>query len=448
MSDNWETIRESLLILLGRDVYKKWIDDIKHAKVDGERVILSVPSRFSGDYITEHYDREIIKCFRRAGKDVSSVKYRVVRPEPDTRQRKQKPLFKQTVSKGQGGLRPDRSCNFDNFVVGEANGKAHAAAWQIANGPQQSFKSLYLHGHVGLGKSHLLHAVCWMLIAQSPNLKYAFLTGQHFSDHFVKANQNSVLLDFRERLRSADVLLVDDIQFILGKKGTTQEFDLTLSHFLSENKLIILTGLNPIEDMKEFGPRINSRLQQGLAEKLSPPSYELRLGILKQKILDERQNGLRLNFADGVLEFIADKIAGDVRRLEGALQRAILMAQYLHRETVTFEMTEQALSDVVSSQRPPTVEEIITAVAKYHGVGEDDIRGPKRVRNIVRARQMGIFLANELTSKSFPYIGSCFGRDRTTIIHSINQINNLRQKDRDIEQGLAKIRRSLKDSLA
>lgn len=441
----WETIRENLQELLGLEVFKKWIIDIDNAIIDGERVILSVPSRFVGDYIIENYSQAILKSFSQNGAKVSSVKFQVHKPKDGNPKTQKKNSTTPPDSKGQSGLRPDRRCTFSNFVVGESNGKAHTAAWQIANG-SQNFKSLYLYGHVGLGKSHLLHAVCWMLMAKNPEMKTTFLTGQLFSDYYVKANQNGVLLKFREKLRTANVLLVDDIQFILGKKGTTQEFDLTLSHFLSDDKLVIMTGLQSIEEMKELGPRINSRLLQGLVEKLEPPDYDLRLRILHQKLAEHKKEGYNFEFEDGVLEFIANQITGDVRRMEGALHRIFVSAEYLRKRTFTLEMAGDTLSDIIKFHKPPTVEDIMKAVAKHHGIGVDEIKGPRRLRNIVRARQIGIYLAHELTSKSLPHIGSCFDRDRTTIIHSIKQINILKDKDKEIDYTMSDIRRSLRDA--
>lgn len=272
------------------------------------------------------------------------------------------------------------------------------------------------------------------------------MTGQLFSDHYVKANQNGVLLKFRDRIRTANVLLVDDIQFILGKKGTTQEFDLTLDHFLSDNKLVIMTGLNPIETMKDFGPRINSRLLHGLVEKIEPPEFDLRLRILKQKISEKDREGYNLQFEEGVLEFIASEISGDVRKMEGALHRLIVTAEYIGKKTFTLEMAKDTLSDFIKFHKPPTVNDIMEAVAEHHGLGIDEIKGPRRLRNIVRARQIGIYLAHELTSESLPSIGNCFDRDRTTIIHSIKLIDILREKDKNIEYVMSKIRRSLRET--
>lgn len=442
----WEQVRAKLKISLGLNVFNNWIEEIKLISIDGGRVILSVPSRFTGEYITENFGQEILDSFRNVGRRVSSVKYQVLPSNAPNQKFKysQERIPKSTSTNS--GLKPDKRYTFERFVVGDANGKAHIASWQIANDQEGNFNSLYLHGNVGLGKTHLLHAIFWMKYSKTQKLKYCLLTGQHFSDYYVAASKHGKLLEFRERIRSVDALFIDDIQLILGKKGTTQELDLTLSTFLSEGKLVVATGLNPVNDMDEFGPRIKSRLQHGFVEKLEPPDFDLRLKILKQKLTDRRRNNFELHFEREALEFIAENISGDIRKMEGALQRLIVTAGYLNCKTISLELAEEAITDLVKFTKPPTVEEIMSAVAEFHGLELTELTGPKRVRNVVRARQIGIYLSNELTSKSLPHIGSCFDRDRTTIIHSINKIESLKKRDKEIEYSLGKIRRELLQS--
>ena len=439
----WDKVRNKLKFSLGLSVFNNWIEDIKLISIDGDRVILSVPSRFTGEYITENFSHEILDCFRIVGEAVASVKYQVQPLKPSNQKFRGTPGRVTNISNNKSGIKPDKRYTFERFVVGDANGKAHIASWQIANDQEGNFNSLYLHGNVGLGKTHLLHAIYWMKLSRDPNLKYCLLTGQHFSDYYVAASKHGKLLEFRERLRSVDALFIDDIQLILGKKGTTQELDLTLSTFLSEGKLVVATGLLPVDEMQEFGPRIKSRLQHGFVEKLEPPNVDLRMRILRQKLTDQRGSGIDLHFGKDVLEFIAENIAGDIRKMEGALQRLIVTAGFMNCTTISLELCEEAISDLVKISEPPTVEEIMGAVAEYHNLDLSELTGPKRIRNVVRARQIGIFLANELTSKSLPHIGSCFDRDRTTIIHSINKIEELMKRDKDLEYSIGKIRRKL-----
>ena len=446
VQEDWEQVRVKLKLSLGLNVFNNWIEDIKLISIDGGRVILSVPSRFTGEYVTENFSREILTCFRKVGKAVSSVKYQVhPASSPNQKFNDVNDRLAQTP-KSNSGLKPDKRYTFARFVVGDANGKAHIASWQIANDLEGNFNSLYLHGNVGLGKTHLLHAIFWLKLSNNQRIKYCLLTGQQFSDYYVAASKHGKLLEFRERIRSVDVLFLDDIQLILGKKGTTQELDLTLSTFLSEGKLVVATGLNQISEMEEFGPRIKSRLQHGFVEKLDPPDFDLRLRILRQKLTDRRGNNFDLRFEKEALEFIAENISGDIRKMEGALQRLIVTAGYLNCKTISLELAEEAITDLVKFTKPPTVAEIMNAVAAYHGLDLAELTGPKRVRNIVRARQIGIYLSNELTSKSLPHIGTCFDRDRTTIIHSINKIETLMKRDKEIEYSLGKIRRELLQS--
>ncbi|MXZ51169.1 MAG: chromosomal replication initiator protein DnaA [Rhodobacteraceae bacterium] len=443
MQKDWEQVRTKLKYSLGLNVFNNWIEDINLISIDGGRVIISVPSRFTGEYITENFGKEIIESFKNVGRIVTSVKYQV-RPS-DSSSRKSMVTNTKTAqgSTAKSGMKPDKRYTFERFVVGDANGKAHIASWQIANEHEENSNSLYLHGNVGLGKTHLLHAIFWMKLSKNTKLKHSLLTGQQFSDYFVAATKHGKLLEFRERIRSVDAIFIDDIQLIHGKKGTTQELDLTLDTFLSEGKLVVATGLNTIDEMDEFGPRIKSRLQHGFLEKLEPPDYDLRLRILKQKLKDRRSNNFDLRFAEGVLEFVADNISGDIRKMEGALQRLIVTAGYLNCKTITLDLAEEAITDLVKFTKPPTVEEIMKAVANYHGLNLSDLTGPKRISNVVRARQIGIYLSNELTSKSLPDIGSCFDRDRTTIIHSINKIESLKSRDKELEYSLVKLRREL-----
>ena len=338
----------------------------------------------------------------------------------------------------------DSRFTFDTFVVGKPNELAHAAARRVAEGGPVSFNPLFLYGGVGLGKTHLMHAIANEMQSRKSNLRVLYLSAEQFMYRFVQALRERQIMDFKEMFRSVDVLMVDDVQFIAGKDSTQEEFFHTFNALVDQNKQIVISADRAPGEIKDLEDRIKSRLQCGLVVDLHPTDYELRLGILQQKAEFYRQQYTGLVLADGVLEFLAHRITTNVRVLEGALTRLFAFASLVGRE-ITLDLAQDCLADILRiSDRKVTIEEIQRKVAEHYNVRLSDMIGPKRVRTIARPRQIAMYLAKQLTPRSLPEIGRRFGgRDHTTIMHGVRRIEELMAQDSQMAEDLQLLRRLL-----
>ncbi|MEM9343630.1 MAG: chromosomal replication initiator protein DnaA, partial [Pseudomonadota bacterium] len=338
----------------------------------------------------------------------------------------------------------DERFTFDRFVVGKPNELAHAAARRVAEGGPVTFNPLFLYGGVGLGKTHLMHAISWELRTARPDLNVLYLSAEQFMYRFVQALRDKKMMDFKQMFRSVDVLMVDDVQFIAGKDATQEEFFHTFNALVDQNKQIILSADCAPTEIVGIEDRIVSRMQSGLVVDLHPTNYELRLGILQQKVEQYSEQFRNLEIGEGVLEFLAHRISSNVRVLEGALMRLFAFGSLVGRE-INLELTQECLADVLrASERKVTVEEIQRKVSDHYNIRLSDLIGPKRVRTFARPRQIAMYLAKKLTSRSLPEIGRRFGgRDHTTVMHGVRRIEELKEKDSQIAEDLELLRRSL-----
>ena len=338
----------------------------------------------------------------------------------------------------------DARFTFDSFVVGKPNELAHAAARRVAEGDSVSFNPLFLYGGVGLGKTHLMHAIAQELSQRRPDLRVLYLSAEQFMYRFVQALRERQVMDFKELFRSVDVLMVDDVQFIAGKDSTQEEFFHTFNALIDQNKQIVISADRAPGEIKDLEERIKSRLQCGLVVDLHPTDYELRLGILRQKVDYYHQQYQGLTLVDWVLEFLAHRITTNVRVLEGALTRLFAFANLVGRE-ITLELTQDCLSDILrASDRKITIEEIQRKVSEHYSIRLSDMIGPKRLRTIARPRQVAMYLAKQLTPRSLPEIGRRFGgRDHTTIIHGVRKIEELMSIDSQLSDDLQILKRIL-----
>ncbi|NBO20997.1 MAG: chromosomal replication initiator protein DnaA, partial [Rhodobacteraceae bacterium] len=324
------------------------------------------------------------------------------------------------------------------------NALAHAAARRVAEGGVATFNPLFLYGGVGLGKTHLMHAIAHELQIKRPELRVLYLSAEQFMYRFVQALRERQIMDFKEMFRSVDVLMVDDVQFIAGKDSTQEEFFHTFNALVDQNKQIVISADRAPGEIKDMEDRIKSRLQCGLVVDLHPTDYELRLGILQQKVEAQRAQYRDLVISDGVLEFLAHRITTNVRVLEGALTRLFAFASLVGRE-ISLELAQDCLADILrASDRKLTIEEIQRRVAEHYNIRLSDMIGPKRVRTIARPRQIAMYLAKQLTPRSLPEIGRRFGgRDHTTIMHGVKKIEELMSSDSQLVDDVQMLRRQL-----
>ncbi len=342
------------------------------------------------------------------------------------------------------GAALDARYTFDTFVVGKPNELAHAAARRVAEGGPVTFNPLFLYGGVGLGKTHLMHAIAWHMRQQQPDLNILFLSAEQFMYRFVQALREKQMMDFKQLFRSVDVLMVDDVQFIAGKDSTQEEFFHTFNALVDQNKQIVISGDRTPTEMSDMENRIVSRLQSGLVVDLHPTDYELRLGILQQKVEAYAEQYPQLSIENGVLEFLAHRISTNVRVLEGALMRLFAMASLVGRK-IDMAMTQDCLADILrASERKVSIDEIQRRVAEHYNIRLSEMIGPTRVRTVARPRQIAMYLCKYMTTRSLPEIGRRFGgRDHTTIMHGVKRIEELKEKDTQIADDLELLRRSL-----
>ncbi|NOD31944.1 chromosomal replication initiator protein DnaA [Ruegeria atlantica] len=456
--EKWGLLRNKLLKAIGRNNYTTWIEPLEFKELQDGVAVFSVPTNFMGNYVSQNFADLILYELNTAGETVQRLDFRVAanspaRPKPavDTPPvAKPEPVAAPSEDPAQDTLESlqaaplDSRFTFDSFVVGKPNELAHAAARRVSEGGPVTFNPLVLYGGVGLGKTHLMHAIAWELKTKHPGLNVLYLSAEQFMYRFVQALRERRMMDFKHLFRSVDVLMVDDVQFIAGKDSTQEEFFHTFNALVDQNKQIIISADRAPGEIKDLEDRVKSRLQCGLVVDLHPTDYELRLGILQNKVQQYSSSYPDLAIADGVLEFLAHRISTNVRVLEGALTRLFAFASLVGRE-IDMELTQDCLADVLrASERKITVEEIQRKVSEYYNIRLSDIIGPKRLRSYARPRQVAMYLCKQLTSRSLPEIGRRFGgRDHTTVMHGVKRIEELKLTDGQIAEDVEMLRRSL-----
>lgn len=323
----------------------------------------------------------------------------------------------------------NRAYTFDSFVQGKANQLANAAAQQVANNPGNSYNPLFIYGGVGLGKTHLIHAIGNHIIQENPNAKVVYLSSERFVQDMVTAIRYQKIEEFKAFYRSLDALLIDDIQFFADKTGTQEEFFHTFNALLEGNKQVVLTSDKFPKEITGLEERLKSRFGWGLTIAVEPPEFEMRVAILQKKAAN-----LMVQLPDDVAFLIAKRLHANVRELEGALNRVIAFTQLTHRP-LTIDTAKEALKDLIAAQeRMVTLDNIQKTVAEYYKLRVHDLTGNKRTRNLARPRQIAMYLSKELTSHSLPEIGDAYKRDHTTVLHAHRQISKLREEDRQINE--------------
>lgn len=450
--DTWGQARNELRKTVGKNAFTSWIEPLQFAGLSEGTARFDVPTSFMRDWVSRNYAEQIRQHLLKTGAEVERVEFLVPKPRATTaRPTAEKPAGKaarQATAKTDDGealgAPLDARFTFDSFVVGKPNELAHAAARRVAEGGPVTFNPLFLYGGVGLGKTHLMHAIAHEMRVRNPDLKVLYLSAEQFMYRFIQALRDKQIMDFKELFRSVDVLMVDDVQFIAGKDSTQEEFFHTFNALIDQNKRIVISADRAPGEIKDLEERIKSRLQCGLVVDLHPTDYELRLGILQQKADFYRGQYSGLTLASGVLEFLAHRITTNVRVLEGALTRLFAFASLVGRE-ITLELAQDCLADILrASDRKITIEEIQRKVSEHFNIRLSDMIGPKRTRTIARPRQVAMYLAKQLTTRSLPEIGRRFGgRDHTTIMHGVRVIEEMKLADHQLAEDVELLRRLL-----
>ncbi len=455
LEQQWSEVKTLLRSEFGDTAYKTWLASLSLQGVEGDRVLLSVPTRFLRDWVASHYADRIRMLWRRVNPVVDGVALTVapaatrpggaglpVEPAPVATLEPLAPSAAPEVEPEAEVSAPvDPRYTFDNFVVGKPNELAFAAAKRIAELDSLPFNPLFIYGGVGLGKTHLMHAIAWEIRRRTPERKVVYLSAEKFMYQFIRALREKDTMSFKELFRSVDVLMVDDVQFIGGKESTQEEFFHTFNALVDRGRQIVISSDRSPVELSGLEERIRSRLGWGLVVDIHPTTYELRLGILQTKA---EVLGAQSKVPDRVLEFLARRITSNVRELEGALNRIVAQATLVGR-AITLDMAQEVLQDLLRAhERRITIEEIQKRVAEHFGVKLADMHSARRARVVARPRQVAMYLAKQLTPRSLPEIGRRFGgRDHTTVMHAIRKIEELRTADSVLNEDVEMLRRLL-----
>ncbi|MDB2359339.1 chromosomal replication initiator protein DnaA [Alphaproteobacteria bacterium] len=443
---SWNKIASELKKSLDKDTFQNWIKPINFETQLDNSLTLSVPTRFLRDWIIKNYAPVIKRAYLDQG--VTVDKLSIIVKENNNRIIPGTEVVYQDNEDDEDTYYDDISApldpqfTFDNFIVGKPNELAYAAAQRVAQSEVVSFNPLFLYGGVGLGKTHLMHAVAWNIKKRNPKKNVVYLTAEKFMYQFIKALRFKNIMSFKEQFRSVDVLMIDDVQFIIGKDNTQEEFFHTFNTLVDKKRQIIISADKSPADLEGLEDRLKSRLGWGLVADIHPLNYELRLGILQAKT---EQKSMTLT--SDVLEFLADKITNNVREMEGALNRLAVHAS-LQDSEVTVDLVKDVLKDLLrTNSRKITIDEIQKKVVEHYNIKLSDMHSPRRSRSIARPRQVAMYLAKSITTRSLPEIGRKFGgRDHTTVIHAIKTIEEIMVNDPSLAEDIELLTRILQTS--
>ena len=488
LAAQWARIRGRLQQEVGDVEYRTWLRQMTLAGVDGDEIALHLPTRFLRDWVREHYADRLSALWLAENAAIHSVEIRVGggapagnglaeslgpsgEPHTGTPQTGTSQTGTSQTGIGRGMRRADERGDgkgdargdhrndprpelttgldprftFDAFVVGKPNEFAHACARRVAEQPaSQGFNPLFLYGGVGLGKTHLMHAIAWEMLTRSDNaggrpISVAYMSAERFMYRFIAAIRSQATIEFKDQLRGADVLMIDDLQFLIGKDNTQEEFFHTFNALVDAGKQIVISADKSPSDLSGLEDRLRTRLGCGMVADLHATTYELRISILEAKA-----NRAGVEVPAKVMEFLAHKITSNIRELEGALNRLVAHANLFDRP-VTLETAHEVLHDVLRSfDRRVTIQEIQKRVAEHWNIRVAEMSSARRSRNIARPRQVAMYLAKQLTSKSLPDIGRHFGdRDHTTVMHAVSRVTALISTDSAFAEDVELLRRML-----
>ena len=480
----WPRACATLRERVGAGRFQSWIAPLALLSVEAGVATLAAPTSFLGSYVGRNFGEEILAALAAAGAPAGRLLFRAEaraalpethrpemhspgthspgthspgthspgthspgthRPETHLGARHPAPPAREAMPEALAG-RLDPRLTFDRFVMGAPNEVAHAAARRVAEGTarQAGFNPLVLCGGVGLGKTHLLQAVAHEMRARDPGARVLYLSAEQFMLRFVSALRDRSTMEFKRVVREVDVLLMDDVQFIAGKDSTQEEFLHTFNALMDAGRQVVLAADRPPAEIAGLDERMASRLQSGLVVEVRPADEALRLALMEARVAQARAADPQLRIADGVPEFLAARVTANLRVLEGALTRLLAQAS-LARRAVTLDLARDTLGDVLRAvDRRVSVDEIQKRVADHYNIRVADLVGPKRVRSFARPRQVAMYLAKTMTSRSLPDIGRRFGgRDHTTVLHGVRRIEALRAEDAQIADDLAALRRAI-----
>ncbi|MBU6448873.1 MAG: chromosomal replication initiator protein DnaA [Rhodospirillales bacterium] len=450
--EQWARVRARLQAEVGEVEYRTWLKQVSFAGVAGDEAVVMLPTRFLRDWVNKEYGELIAAFWQQENSTVRRVEFRTGAPAarpaaPDLAEPAPAAAFAAPAPqpRPENIAALDQRFTFETFVVGKPNEFAYACARRVAEAPATAgFNPLFLYGGVGLGKTHLMHAIAWELSNKRPNgrpVSVAYMSAERFMYRFINALRSQSTLEFKNELRSVDVLMIDDLQFLIGKDNTQEEFFHTFNALVDAGKQIVISADKSPSDLSGLEDRLRTRLGCGMVADLHATTFELRYSILEAKAL---RAGVEV--PPKVLEFLARKITSNNRELEGALNRLVAHANLFNRQ-VTLDTAHEVLHDVLKAHdRKISIQEIQKRVCEHFSIRIAEMSSARRARNIARPRQVAMYLAKQLTSKSLPDIGRHFGdRDHTTVMHAVSRINELIGQDAAFAEDVELLKRLLEN---
>jgi chromosomal replication initiator protein len=465
---SWARIRGRLRDEVGEVEYRSWLRQMTLAGIEGDEAVILLPTRFLRDWVNGHYGDRLRALWQAENPAIRRIDIRVAQPSPvmadaalaapvlvadghddpgpepaglaeSLAPRPAEPL-RAPEPRGDWVAPLESRFTFDSFVVGKPNEFAHACARRVAERPASpGFNPLFMYGGVGLGKTHLMHAIAWAIRDHHPARTVAYMSAEKFMYRFIAALRSQNTMEFKETLRSVDVLMIDDLQFLIGKDNTQEEFFHTFNALVDQGKQIVVSSDKPPSDLAGIEDRLRTRLGCGMVADIHATTYELRLSILETKAA-----AAQVPVPGKVLELLAHKITTNVRELEGALNRLVAHANLFGRP-VTLESAHEVLHDVLRAhEKRVSIEEIQKRVAEHYNIRLTDMSSARRARNVARPRQVAMYLAKQLTQRSLPEIGRRFGnRDHTTVMHAVSRVAELMAEDPGFAEDVALLRKML-----
>ncbi len=453
----WGRVSAAMKHDLGEAIWQAWIKNLAPVTLSEKSLVLEAGTSFIRNRVQSQYAEKLRFMLKREYGTVQQIHVTVKKVQPDpfatssapgTAQDYPPRLSQMGEAEAPAGQSSDMingldgRFTFDRFIVGKPNELAFAAARRVAETTTAAFNPLFLYGGVGLGKTHLMHAIAWEINARQPHRRVMYLSAEKFMYRFIRALRFRDMMSFKEQFRSVDVLMIDDVQFISGKDSTQEEFFHTFNALVEDGRQVILSADKSPTDLSGMEERLRSRLGWGMVADIHPANYELRLGILQS-----RRERIDVLVPDKVLDFLARRITSNIREIEGAFNRLVAQATLVGRD-ITVEMAREVLSDLLrSNNRRVSVEDIQKHVATYYNIRTVDMFSARRSRAVARPRQIAMFLAKDLTTLSYPEIGRRFGgRDHTTIMHAVRKVAELLGENAEIADDISVLKANLVDS--
>ncbi|WAA12298.1 chromosomal replication initiator protein DnaA [Fervidibacillus halotolerans] len=443
IDDLWTKTLQSLEKKVSKPSFDTWLKTTKAVSLKEHTLVIETPNEFSRDWLDGNY-KEIVKetIYEMIGEQLDIQFTTTATKEDETfiqSFKKKKPKNDHPIEFSQNMLNPKYT--FETFVIGSGNRFAHAASLAVAEAPAKAYNPLFIYGGVGLGKTHLMHAIGHYVLEHNPTAKVVYLSSEKFTNEFINSIRDNRPDDFRNKYRNVDILLIDDIQFLAGKESTQEEFFHTFNTLHEENKQIVISSDRPPKEIPTLEDRLRSRFEWGLITDITPPDLETRIAILRKKA---KADGL--DIPNDVMLYIANQIDSNIRELEGALIRVVAYSS-LQNKDINADLAAAALKDIIPSSKPKviTIHDIQQVVADEYGIKLEDFRAKKRTKSIAFPRQIAMYLSRELTDFSLPKIGEEFGgRDHTTVIHAHEKISKMIKEDAQFQKQIEELQSRLK----